>query len=41
MERKEMESLKSEGVNRLFIVKSLPKKNVGSQRHLQLLYITI
>ena len=26
------------GVNRLFIVKSLPKKNVGSQCHLQLHY---
>jgi hypothetical protein len=38
MEIKEMERLEMEGVKRLFIVKALHKKNVGSQCHLQLLY---
>jgi hypothetical protein len=32
-----MERLKREGVNRVFIVYVPPRKNVGSQCHLQLL----
>jgi hypothetical protein len=36
-ERYETERFEREGVNRLIIVYAKPKKNVGSQCHLQLL----
>jgi hypothetical protein len=38
MDRYESDRLERDGVKRLFFVKALRKKNVGSQCHLQLLY---
>jgi hypothetical protein len=38
MDRYERDRLEREGVKRLLFVEALPKKNVGSQCHLQLLY---